>query len=109
MAYTPSFNVPSKAQVKFSTNNPLGEDRKSNPVIITRLAFNEITRSIEVTCSDNRVRQCRIDRLQDDKLIKSLEKSLKTAMAKRAIIQFVAAGANNPDIWFYDLEVCDNQ
>jgi hypothetical protein len=104
MAYTPSFSVPKAINVAFSTNNPRGEDRMSDPVMIEKLAFNEVTRSIEVTCSDRRTRQCRIDRMRDDKMIKTLQKNLQTAFDKRMLVQFVAAGGNDPQVWFYTVK-----
>ena len=101
--FVPSFNVASKAKTAFSTNNPLGEDRTSTAVQINNLTYNETTRSIEVNCSDRRVRQCRIDRFNDDKQIKELTKKLQQAFDSRALVKFVAAGANDPNVWFYNI------
>jgi len=100
-AFTPSFKVADKVNVKFSTNNPLGEDRKSLPVTIVELSFNEVTRSIEATGSDNRKRQCRIDRITNQDDLKALTKRLQTAYDKETRISFVAAGGNDPNVWFY--------
>lgn len=102
-AFVPSFKVANKATVKFSTNNPLGEDRKSLPVTIIDLDFNDITRSIEVTCSDNRKRQCRIDRIVNEADLKALNKRLQTAYDKETRVSFVAAGGNDPNVWFYTI------
>ena len=100
-AFTPSFKVAAKAIVKFSTNNPLGEDRKSLPVTIVELSFNEVTRSIEATGSDGRKRQCRIDRITNEADLKALTKRLQTVYDKETRISFVAAGGNDPNVWFY--------
>jgi hypothetical protein len=104
MAYTPTFSVPKTLNVAFSTNNPRGEDRMSDPVMIENLSFNETTRSIEVLCSDRRVRQCRVDRFKDDAKVKAISKNLQTAFNKRILVQFVAAGGNDPQVWFYDIK-----
>ena len=101
--FVPSFNVASKAKTAFSTNNPLGEDRTSTAVQINNLTYNETTRSIEVNCSDRRVRQCRIDRFNDDKQVRELSKKLQQAFDNRDLVKFVAAGANSPDLWFYNI------
>ncbi len=95
------FKVAAKANVAFSTNNPLGEDRKSLPVTIVELTFNETTRSIEATGNDGRKRQCRIDRLADDKMVQALTKRLQKAYDAQTKISFVAAGGNDPNVWFY--------
>jgi hypothetical protein len=102
-AFTPAFKVADKANVKFSTNNPLGEDRKSLPVTIVQLSFNEITRSIEAIGSDNRKRQCRIDRITNEADLKALTKRLQTVYDKETRISFVAAGGNDPNVWFYTI------
>jgi hypothetical protein len=100
-SFVPAFNVAAKANVKFSTNNPAGEDRKSLAVTIVELTFNEVTRSIEVVGSDNRKRQCRIDRIMNEADLKALTKRLQTAYDKQTRIAFVAAGGNDPNVWFY--------
>lgn len=100
-AFTPAFKVSAKAVVKFSTNNPLGEDRKSLPVTIVELSFNEVTRSIEATGSDNRKRQCRIDRITNEADLKALTKHLQKAYDAQTKVSFVAAGGNDPQVWFY--------
>lgn len=100
-AFIPSFKVSAKVNVAFSTNNPMGEDRKSLPVTIAELTFNEKTRSIEATGSDNRKRQCRIDRLTDQKAVEALTKRLQKAYDAQTKISFVAAGGNDPNVWFY--------
>ena len=102
-AFVPSFKVAAKANVAFSTNNPLGEDRKSLPVTIVELSFNETTRSIEATGSDSMKRQCRIDRLTDDKMVQALTKRLQKAYDAQTKISFVAAGGNDPNVWFYTI------
>jgi len=99
--FTPSFKVAVKADVAFSTNNPFGEDRKSLPVTIVELNFNENTRSIQATGSDMRMRQCRIDRLTDQKMVVALTKQLQSAYDNGTKVCFVAAGANDPNVWFY--------
>lgn len=102
-SFTPVFKVAAKANVVFSTNNPLGEDRKSLPVTIVELTFNETTRSIEATGSDGRKRQCRIDRMNDDKLVQALTKRLQKVYDAQTKISFVAAGGNDPNVWFYNI------
>ncbi len=102
-SFVPVFKVATKATVAFSTYNPLSEDRKSLPVQITELVFNEKTRSIQVTCSDNKLRQCRIDRLVDDAAVKSLSKRLQSAYDKGANVCFLAAGGFSPEVWFYNI------
>lgn len=102
--FTPSFSVPKAANVAFTTNNPLGENRLSAAVLITGLSFNDVTRSIEVMCSDKKMRQCRIDRFRDDKLVKALTKNLQDAYNKRTLVHFEAAGANDPNVWFFNIK-----
>ncbi len=102
-SFTPSFAIPATAKVAFTTNNPFGEDRMSDPVMITNLKFNEVTRSIEATGSDKRMRQCRIDRFNNDAQVKALSKTLQDAFNKRQLVQFVAAGANDPSVWFFNV------
>ena len=102
-AFTPSFSIPAAIKTTFSTNNPLGEDRVSAAVQINMLAFNETTRSIEVTCSDKKKRQCRIDRFNNDATAKALAKKLQKAFTERTLVCFVAAGANDPNVWFFDI------
>jgi len=103
MAFKPTFKVANKATVVFSTNNPFGEDRKSLPVTVVELGFNEITRSIEATGSDGRKRQCRIDRITDEKVLRALTKHLQMAYDNATKIQFIAAGGNDPNVWFYNI------
>jgi hypothetical protein len=99
--FVPSFKVASKVEVPFITNNPSQGDRVSQPTKITDLSFNEVTRSIEVTCDDRRKRQCRIDRLANDKMVKDLQKALQEAYDKKTSVQFVAAGGADANVWFY--------
>jgi len=101
--FTPSFKVATPVVTKFSTNNPLGEDRKSLPVTIVELTFNEATRSIQATGSDMRMRQCRIDRMNDTKMVQALTKQLQNAYDNGTKVCFVAAGANDPNVWFYSV------
>lgn len=102
-AFTPAFTSINKIDVIFSTNNPLGEDRVSLPVTITALSFNEQTRTIEATGSDNRKRQCRIDRITDQAVLKTLTKRLQSAYDKGTKVKFVAAGGNDPQVWFFSI------
>ena len=102
-AFVPSFKVASKINVAFSTNNPLGEDRKSLPVYIVELTFNETTRSIEATGSDGRKRQARIDRFNSEVDVKSLTKRLQSAYDKEVKVCFIAAGGNDCNVWFYNI------
>jgi len=106
-AFTPKFTSVNKIDVIFSTNNPLGEDRTSAVVTLIELSFNETTRSIEATGSDNRKRQCRIDRITDTKVLKQLTKDLQTAYDTEAKIRFVAAGGNDPNVWFYNILISE--
>jgi len=101
MSFIPQFTITKKIAQTFTTNNPLEGDRVSVAVRIVDIVFNGVTRSIEVTCDDNRMRQCRIDRLVDDKAIKSLGNALQKAYDKALPVKFVAAGGNNPNVWFY--------
>ena len=102
-SFTPSFAVPKAIAAAFVTNNPLGENRVSAPVQINMLSFNENTRSIEAVCSDKKMRQCRIDRFQDDTKVRALTKKLQKAFTERTLICFTAAGANDPNVWFFDI------
>lgn len=106
-AFTPKFTSINKINVVFSTNNPLGEDRVSLPVTLKELTFNEITRSIEATGSDNRKRQCRIDRIVSTEVLKSLTKDLQKAYDNQETLQFVAAGGNDPNVWFYNIIIAE--
>jgi len=100
MSFTPSFRA-AKLNVPFITNNPTMGDRISLPVTIVNLLFNEVTRSIEVTCSDKRKRQCRIDRLANDELVEDLQVTLQYAFDNESPVQFVAAGGADANVWFY--------
>jgi len=102
--FVPSFKVSTKVEVPFITNNPRMGDRVSEPTRIMDLSFNEVTRSIEVTCDDRRKRQCRIDRLANDKMVKDLQKALQTAYDSKTAVQFVAAGGADPQVWFYTIK-----
>jgi len=106
-AFTPKFTSLTKVDVLFSTNNPLGEDRISQAVVLKELTFNETTRSIEATGSDNRKRQCRIDRITDTEMLKTLTRDLQKAYDNGEVIQFVAAGGNDPNVWFYNIIVTE--
>lgn len=101
MAYTPSFKSLSTKSA-FITNNPQGADMMSFPAKITGIDFNENTRSLEVTCDDRRMRQCRVDRMPEADA-KKLEKNLVTAMNTGIQVVFYAAGSNNPNVWFYKI------
>ena len=102
-AFVPSFTAPKKVDAAFVTNNPMGQDNMSAEVLITELNFNEVTRSIEVKCSDRRMRQCRIDRFKDDAMVRTLCKKLQKALDDRMLVQFVAAGGNDANVWFYNV------
>lgn len=106
-AFTPKFTSINKIDVIFSTNNPLGEDRISQSVVITELSFNEQTRTIEATGSDRRKRQCRIDRIVDTEVLKQLTKDLQKAYDNEDSVQFVAAGGNDPNVWFYNIIIAE--
>lgn len=101
-SYTPSFTAVAKINMPFTTNNPTMLDNTSDPVTIIELKFNEITRSIEAVCSDRRMRQCRIDRLADDKMVKALTKTLQVALNTKATVRFIAAGGASANTWFYN-------
>jgi len=101
MSFIPSFRTAAKLNVPFITNNPTQGDRMSLPVTIVDLAFNEVTRSIEVTCSDKRKRQCRIDRLANDMMVEDLQVTLQYAFDQGDTVQFVAAGGADANVWFY--------
>lgn len=103
--FTPSFKVTNKVETAFTTNNPTMEDRKSLPVMIVDLSFNEVTRSIEVTCDDKRKRQCRIDRMSDSKMVQTLSKHLQKAYDDQFKVCFVAAGGADPGVWFYNITI----
>jgi len=105
--FTPKFTSLTKIDVIFSTNNPLGEDRVSLPVTIVELDYNETTRTIEATGSDKRKRQCRIDRIVDVEVLKELTKDLQKAYDNSNTIQFVAAGGNDPNVWFYNIIITE--
>jgi hypothetical protein len=105
--FTPKFTSLTKVDVIFSTNNPLGEDRVSQTVTLIELDYNETTRTIEATGSDKRKRQCRIDRIVDEEVLKALTKNLQKAYDDGDLIQFVAAGGNDPNVWFYDIIIAE--
>jgi hypothetical protein len=103
-SFTPSFTSINKINVPFVTNNPTMADRASQPTVIVALKFNEVTRSIEATCSDRRLRQVRIDRLDSDRAIELLTKALQVAMDTKQEVQFIAAGGADPAVWFYNIK-----
>jgi beta-lactamase class A len=106
-AFTPKFTSINKIDVIFSTNNPLGEDRFSNPVKIKELTFNETTRSIEATGSDGYKRQCRIDRITHTETLKQLTKDLQKCYDNETLVRFIAAGGNDPKVWFYNIDITE--
>jgi len=102
-SFTPSFTSINKINVPFVTNNPTMADNMSELVTIVELTFNEVTRSIEATCSDKRKRQCRIDRMSSDRAIELLTKALQVAMDTKQEIRFIAAGGASANVWFYNV------
>lgn len=98
MSYTPSFKTNKAA---FISNNPTEADRVSLPVVISDLKVDAVRGAILVRCSDQRTRTCLYSRLTNEKMIKSLEKSLQNAYDKGTPLQFVAAGGNDTNQWFY--------
>jgi len=105
--FTPKFTSLTKVDVIFSTNNPLGEDRVSQTVTLIELDYNETTRTIEATGSDKRKRQCRIDRFMNDQLLRDLVDSLQNAYDNELEVVFVAAGGNDPNVWFYNIVIIE--
>jgi hypothetical protein len=103
--FVPVFKSVKRAETKFSTNNPFGRDRESDVTQIRTLEFNEETRTIEVMCTDGRKRQCRIDRFNNDKLLQQLTQDLQVAYDTEADVVFVAAGGNDPNVWFYTIVI----
>ena len=106
-AFTPAFTSIKKIDVIFSTNNPLGEDRYSDAVKIMELGFNDRTRTIEAECSDKRTRLCRIDRIVDQAVLKQLTKDLQAAYNNGTLVQFIAAGGNDANVWFYNIAIAE--
>jgi hypothetical protein len=102
MAYTPSFKSIVKTS-NFVTNNPNGADMMSFPVRIIGFDFNENTRSFEVECDDRRMRQCRVDRMPEADAVE-LEKAIIKARDAGMEVRFIAAGGNNPNIFFYSIK-----
>jgi hypothetical protein len=102
-SFTPSFKVSPKINVAFSTYNPAGKDRTSQPFKITELRFNEATRSIEVVGDDARLRQARIDRFTNEADVKSLTKRLQSAYDKDVNICTISAGGFDPNVFFYNI------
>ena len=86
----------------FSTMNPLQPDRTSVPVIITFPEYNEDSNTFIISCSDNRKRRCQLNRLAEGYAEKLFDK-LQKAYDKGMVVNFVAAGGNDPDVWFYDI------
>ncbi len=102
-SYTPSFKTINKIVVPFTTNNPTMPDNISDPVTIVELKWNEVTRTIEVVCSDKRMRQCRVDRLANDRAIELLTKALQVSFDTEDSVRFVAAGGASANTWFYNV------
>lgn len=97
-----TFKFKTEQQSVFSTMNPLQADRTSVPVIITLPEYNETSNTFIISCSDNRKRRCQLNRLADgyaEKLFAKIQK----AYDKGIEVHFVAAGGNDPDVWFYDI------
>ena len=105
--FTPMFTSAKRIPTQFSTNNPGGRDRESVPVFITEISFNDTTRTIEAMCSDKRKRQCRIDRFMNDQLLRDLVDSLQNAYDNELEVVFVAAGGNDPNVWFYNIVIIE--
>jgi len=102
-SFTPAFKVAAKVEVAFSTYNPKGKDRTSQPFKIVELRFNEVTRSIEVVGDDGRLRQARIDRFTNEADVKSLTKRLQNAYDKDTNICSISAGGFDPNVFFYNI------
>jgi hypothetical protein len=100
-AFKPTF-VTAKPAL-FMTNNPLDTDRMSKPVVIIGLEYFEDTNTVVANCSDSRKRRCQLNRLTDDKFAEKMCKDLQKAYDKGTEVQFVAAGGNDPQVWFYNI------
>lgn len=97
-----TFKFKAEKQSVFSTMNPLQADRISVPVIITLPEYNETSNTFIISCSDNRKRRCQLNRLADgyaEKLFAKIQKAYDKCLE----VQFLAAGGNDPDVWFYDI------
>lgn len=109
MAYIPTFTTKTKTAA-FLTNNPATPDVVSLPVVITDITVDEARGAILVKCSDRneqgtyRVRTCLYGRLNSEKMVRSLQKLLQAAYDQQVPIQFVAAGGNSADKWFYTIK-----
>lgn len=100
------FNEASDPTNVFVTRSPLQNDRLSGEVRINFLEYDEPTRTIIAIGSDGRKRQCRIDNFEDTEVLRELTRKLQLAYDTNQLVQFVSAGGNSPDIWFYDIKHC---
>ena len=82
-----------------------GADRKSNPITIDSINYNENTKSIELTGSDGITRKCRVERLEGGiPAGRALWKQLLALGQEQKTIKVVAAGGFDPNTWFYRVE-----
>jgi hypothetical protein len=88
----------------FSTMNPTQADRISNPVFIVNLEYNQATNTIIAEGSDNRKRRCQLNRITADGYAEKLCNALQRAYDYQFEVQFIAAGGNDPGVWFYNIQ-----
>ena len=100
------FNEAPDSTNVFVTRSPLEDDRLSGEVRINFLEYDEPTRTIVAIGTDGRKRQCRIDNFENTEVLRELTRKLQLAYDENQLVQFIAAGGNSPDIWFYDIRYC---
>jgi len=100
--FVPKFRTTSPTV--FSTMNPTQADRVSNPVFIINLEYREDTNTIIAEGSDNRKRRCQLNRINIDGYAEKLCNALQRAYDYQFEVQFIAAGGNDPGVWFYNIQ-----
>jgi hypothetical protein len=93
-------------EVPFVTSRG-GPVRKSRKHTILSGTLDDLTREIRIYDESSRIHRCKVDRLPSTEAARALWKKLVEAQKKEQEIRFLAAGGNNPELWFYDIEVAE--
>lgn len=97
-------NITAQAQAPFKTARPQLGDRLSSPVKMMAATFDQDSREIRVFCEDGRTRRCKVDRLANIEVARTLWVVLTKAGKAGKPVVFVAAGGFSADTWFYTIK-----
>lgn len=80
-------------------------DRFSKPVKLVGLSYDKATKEIKAVGSDNKIRVCKVARLESVEMGRQLWKDLVQYGNDGMTFQFCSAGGFSPDSWFYKIEL----